>query len=188
MEINGIYIMSVYKITGGDLCYIGSTKRSINERFRKHKESYKEWKLGNKKQYCSSFNIFDLFGVENCKIELLEKTETLLDRERFHIQNTDCVNIRVPNRSKKEHYQDTRPRQLEYKKKVVVCICGQTYTQAHKARHYKSQRHINLCQPPQSQNTNQSSSETSSLPDSQDQLTETHSFQLPRYTFSLRLS
>ena len=143
--------MSIYVIKGGDLCYIGSTTQSINTRFNKHKNHYKCWKNG-KGRFCSSFEIFDMVGMENCKIELLEKAETLKDRERFHIQNTVCVNRNIPNRGKKEYYQDTRPRQLEYKNKKFVCECGGKYTQAHKARHFKSKLHLTLCPPVESQN------------------------------------
>lgn len=161
--------MSVYKITGGDLCYIGSTIKSVNHRWIGHKHSYNFWKSGGKISHCRSFDIFDKFGIENCKIELLEEAETLKDRERFHIQNTVCVNRNVPNRTKKEYYQDNQIKLLEKKKEVVDCICGGKYTLTHKARHYNSKKHISLCLQPQSQTTRPSSSENSSLPDSQGQ-------------------
>ena len=73
--------MSVYKITGGDLCYIGSTIKSVNHRWIGHKHSYNFWKSGGKISHCRSFDIFDKFGIENCKIELLEEAETLKDRK-----------------------------------------------------------------------------------------------------------
>jgi hypothetical protein len=161
--------MSIYKITGANLCYIGSTTQKINKRFSKHKYQYKEWKKGNG-TYCSSYKIFDAAGIENCMIELVEETKTLLSRERFYIETMPCVNILIPTRVRKE-----RP-EYQNKKIRTVCECGGSYTRSHKAHHYKSKKHLNLCPPPQSQNTNQNSFETSFLPDSPNQSEETRSF------------
>ena len=52
--------------------------------------------------------IFDEYGVDNCKIELIEEfpcenKAQLLKREGFHIQSTDCVNKRVEGRTRKEY-------------------------------------------------------------------------------------
>jgi hypothetical protein len=161
--------MSVYKITGGDLCYIGSTNKTIEQRFNQHKHNYKYWLSGKYKSNCSSFRLFQAVGIENCKVELIEQSETLKERERFHVQNTVCVNIRVPNRTLKEHYRDTRDRQLDWKRATFDCICGNKYTQCNKARHFNSKKHLTLCQKPPTQNTHQSSCEMSCPPDSQDQ-------------------
>lgn len=160
--------MSIYKISGGDLIYIGSTNRPIEERFKQHKRNYNCWKEG-KANFCSSFKIFDLVGVEQCKLELLEQSETLKERERFHIQNTACVNIRIPNRTLKEHYRDNRDRMLEWKRVTFECVCGRKYTQCNKARHFNSKSHITLCPPPPIQNTHQNSFGMSFPPDSPNQ-------------------
>ena len=47
------------------------------------------------------FNIFDRFGVDTCKIELLESIENinkanLLYRERYYIESLYCVNKNRP--------------------------------------------------------------------------------------------
>lgn len=139
--------MSIYKITGGDLCYIGSTTESINTRYGKHKDNYRVWKKGGKMGKCSSFELFEAFGVENCKIELLEQTETLKEKERFYVENNVCVNKRIPNRSKKE-YMETHK---EYFKEWT--------------KEWRKNRAI-PCPPPQSQSIPSNSCGTSSPPDS----------------------
>lgn len=168
--------MSIYKITGGDLCYIGSTTQSINQRFSKHKDNYRVWKSGGKMCKCSSFDIFDEVGIENCKIELLEKTDTLLNRERFYVESMVCVNKKIPNRSKKEYRETNKEyfndwnrewRQNKNKEKII-CECGGRYTYSNKRIHINSKRHINFipCLPHPIQNTHQNSCETSCPPDS----------------------
>ena len=67
--------------------------------------------------------IFDKFGFENCKIELVENfpcnsKEELTKREGFYIQSNDCVNKHIAGRTKEEYKEQTRERknerQLEY--------------------------------------------------------------------------
>ena len=139
--------MSIYKITGGDLCYIGSTTQKINERYSKHKNNYNVWKAGGKMGHCSSFDIFDTVGIENCKIELLEQTETLKEKARFYVENMVCVNKRIPNRSKKEYMEAHK----EYFKEWT--------------KEWRKNRAI-PCPPPQSQSIQSNSCGTSSPPDS----------------------
>jgi hypothetical protein len=142
-----IYIMSIYKITGGDLCYIGSTTEKINTRYSKHKANYRVWKSGGKMGHCSSFDIFDTVGIENCKIELLEQTDTLLNRERFYVESMVCVNKKIPNRTKKEY----RELHKEYFKEWT--------------KEWRKNR-TTPCLPPLLQNNRPNPSETSSPPDS----------------------
>ena len=83
--------------------YIGSTTLSLCQRLAQHKRDYNLYKKGNKR-FSSSF---DLIENENYKIVLIEKVkcncrEELLQRERFYIENTDCVNQSIPIRGKEE--------------------------------------------------------------------------------------
>ena len=104
----------IYKIVPlngdeGDI-YIGSTtKEFLSQRLATHKSGYNTWlKFG--KQYLMSYNLFDKYGFENCKIYLIEncpvKTKNeLLAREGFFIQNIKCVNKKVyrTDDERKEH-------------------------------------------------------------------------------------
>jgi uncharacterized membrane protein YheB (UPF0754 family) len=70
----------------------------------------------------TTFSLFDEFGVENCKIELVElfpcnsKIE-LEQREGFYIKNNDCVNKTTAGRTQKEYREDNKEVLQEYFKK-----------------------------------------------------------------------
>ena len=66
----------IYKIVTNDIdtneCYIGSTCRDrLSNRMANHRREYKRWKDG-KAGKISSINLFEKYGVENCKIVLIE--------------------------------------------------------------------------------------------------------------------
>ena len=83
--------------------YIGSTTLSLCKRLAQHKRDFNLYKDG-KKRFSSSY---DLIENENYKIVLLEHVkcnnrEELLQRERFYIENKECVNRLIPIRGKEE--------------------------------------------------------------------------------------
>jgi hypothetical protein len=153
----------VYKIwsTQGDEIYIGSTtKQYLSQRMDKHRSDYKCWK-DNKSSFITSFKLFDLYGLENCFIELIEAKECnskdeLKQIEGKYIRELVCVNKRVEGRTKKEYYEDNKDvilthiknykeankeKILENKNKKHICECGGIYTHQHKSRHLKSIKH-----------------------------------------------
>ena len=153
----------VYKIwsTQGDKIYVGSTTKDyLSQRMDTHRSDYKLWKQG-KRGLVMSFTLFDEYGLENCFIELLDaKTCTSKDElkklEGGYIRNLTCVNKYIPDRDKKEYYEDNKEQILEQKKEyyndnkekineIVQCQCGCFLTRQSKssARHINSQRHIN---------------------------------------------
>jgi len=80
----------IYKIvdnTNGNI-YVGRTKQTLKQRLSVHKY-----------QNCTSIEI-----IKNgdYKIELIEETDDKT-RERYWIENTDCVNKVIPGRTKKEY-------------------------------------------------------------------------------------
>jgi hypothetical protein len=105
----------VYKIESplGDKIYIGSTtKTQLSMRMSKHRADYKNWKNG-KYNMVTSYLIFEKYGVENCKIVLLENypcesKDQLSAREAHFIRTLECVNKVVPLRTKAEYYVDNR--------------------------------------------------------------------------------
>jgi hypothetical protein len=104
----------IYKITGGNLTYIGSTTVPLSQRLAQHKYDYKDYNEGKRKNGVTSFKVLD---YPDCAISLIEKSpckdkEELHARERFWIENTDCVNKFIPNRSKAEYFQDNKVRLL----------------------------------------------------------------------------
>ena len=76
-------------------CYIGSTVEPLSKRMTKHREKYNAY-LRQTYPFTTSFALFDNFGFENCKIELLENfrcnsREELSAREGYHQRNEACV-------------------------------------------------------------------------------------------------
>jgi len=105
-----------------DKIYIGSTCDTLSNRFCSHKSCYKSWKNG-KGQFYSSFNLFDLVGVDNCKIELEHNfvcdSKTKLNKEEGRIQRLYkdiIVNKDIAGRTLEEYRQDHIQYQKEYQK------------------------------------------------------------------------
>jgi hypothetical protein len=114
----------IYKIEShlGDKIYIGSTaKEYLSQRFQQHKNDYKRWKLG-KGHNITSFNIFELYGINNCSIALIEayscnSIDEKNAREGHFIKTLQCVNKIVLGRTPKEYYIDNKEARIEYQKK-----------------------------------------------------------------------
>ena len=78
-------------------CYFGSTIDTLPNRFKGHKTTYQQYLNGNKRKYTSLFDMFDKFGIENCKIELVENyvcssIAELHKREGYYIKNNERYN------------------------------------------------------------------------------------------------
>jgi len=107
--------------------YVGSTIESLSRRMGGHRSKYKHWKKG-KGSKCNSFDLFDKFGVDKCKIILLEECSCenimqLLMKEREWFDKIECCNKIKPFASKEELveqkkiYQQTyREENIEYQK------------------------------------------------------------------------
>ena len=114
----------IYKIEShcGDKIYIGSTtKEYLSQRMDAHRCGYKRWKNG-KTHYLTAYIIFDEYGLENCKIILLEALicntkDELYAREAHYIKTINCVNKNIPNRIGKQYYEDNKDKILEREKK-----------------------------------------------------------------------
>ena len=105
----------IYKITdiGYNKCYIGSTCEELSMRMARHRAHFKHFLRGDKKSHIRSFDLFNEYGIENCKIELVEyfKCDSLQElrrREGEHIKNNDCVNKYLAGRTMKEYKQDNK--------------------------------------------------------------------------------
>ena len=105
----------IYKIfdVGYNKCYIGSTCEELSQRMARHRAIYKQYAKGKRASYVSSFDLFDEFGLDNCKIELLEAVavnnrEELRQQEGKHIQNNECINKRLAGRTDQQYYKDNR--------------------------------------------------------------------------------
>ena len=124
--------------------YIGATTLShLSQRFQQHKMAYNLWKQSGQGYY-SSFKIFEEFGVENCKIELLElcnceSKDELNKKEGQYIRSLDCENKVIPFRSPSEHYQDNRTEIRTYANESIECsICKKQYRRCNKVHHERT--------------------------------------------------
>jgi len=153
----------IYKIvcrkTG--LQYFGSTTEpTLARRLAIHVGSFKTWNK-NKEKY-DFYTSYEILKENDYYVELVElvpcsSKDELMVRERFHIQNNECVNKYIPLRTHKEYYEDNKEKRLEYakeyrdehkeeiagkKKEKYDCPCGSTLCKNDKARHEKSKKHI----------------------------------------------
>ena len=109
------YIYKIYDNTNGNI-YYGSTKESVSKRMTKHRDSYKKYMEG-KGNNVKSFEIlknndYSYSVVE--KVEFNEKFE-LLQKERYYIENNECINKNIPNRTQKEWTELNKDKLKEYR-------------------------------------------------------------------------
>ena len=133
----------IYKIVDNtsDNIYIGSTCKTLKTRLLEHKNDYKRFIKG----LYHNVKSFEILKNNDYKIELLEdcniKTkQELLKRERFYIENNECLNKYIPGRTDKEYYITNKDKINE----KFDCECGGKYTHTHKSRHIKTTIHLNF--------------------------------------------
>jgi hypothetical protein len=165
MENNNKYQNGkIYRITdiGYNKFYYGSTIEQLSKRMAKHRCKYKGYKEG-KEHFFSIFTLFDEYGINGCKIELVEHfpcndKPDLLKREGWYIENNNCVNKHVAGRTDdecKRNYRlcnpdkikETRVRYNEKhgdkRKCNINCpVCGCSFQKMEKARHERTIKHL----------------------------------------------
>ena len=123
------YIYKIYDNTNGSV-YYGSTKETISRRMAGHRASYNRWVAG-KARNCKSFDIIKNGDYAYSLVEQVEYDDKLIlhQRERFYIENNECVNMCIPNRTQKEwekkfkreyylkNWEKLQAYQKEYRKK-----------------------------------------------------------------------
>jgi hypothetical protein len=115
-----------YKIqdkTDKSLVYYGSSKLpTLDERIKHHIGKYTTWKNNNNNEYCYSFKVLEKDNYEYTIIDkvYVDTDFELREYERKLIENNECVNHNVPNRTKVEyrkvHYQANREKEIERSK------------------------------------------------------------------------
>jgi hypothetical protein len=161
METNKYKKGQIYKIVDKayNECYYGSTVDRLSQRLSCHKSKYKLYK-NKESTFITAFILFDRYGPENCKIELVEdypcesKTE-LNRREGYWIENNKCVNKIYDYNNKEQDrdiynnkYKDTMREWYEKNKgtlqEKIKCECGSLISKHHLLEHQKTQKHLNL--------------------------------------------
>jgi hypothetical protein len=144
----------VYRVVGDNGVYIGSTKRTIEQRMYMH--------LRDKN--CM------VRVLINPKIELIEECleANRWVREQYWMDRTDCVNKnRAPtglteSEYKKQYHQDNKEARnrtshqyrldnkealAQIAKTKYICECGGRYTQRNKSTHLKTKTHLKYSNP-----------------------------------------
>ena len=86
----------IYKITGGGLTYFGSTtQKYLSQRMTKHRHS------------SNTSSSREIIKFPDCQITLIESfpcnsKDELRARERYYIENNECVNKCIPGRTPQE--------------------------------------------------------------------------------------
>ena len=157
----------IYKIISNytDDIYIGSTTQKLCKRLSNHKECFKCYNKGTKKDYLTSYKIVQ---YEDAQIILIEdypcdNKQKLEARERHFIELNNCVNKVIPTRTFKEYRDDNKQHFkeikkdwdvknkvhiMDYKKKyksiIITCDCGAKNSIDNQARHLKTDKHKKL--------------------------------------------
>jgi len=143
----------IYKIVDNtsDNIYIGSTCKTLKTRLSEHKSDYKRFLKG----LYNNIKSFDILKNNDYKIELLEDCEIktkheLLARERFYVENNNCVNKNIPGSTDKGTQQYQKDYNKAYKEtnkfklnEKFDCQCGGRYIRCNKSHHINSTKHLN---------------------------------------------
>jgi hypothetical protein len=108
--------------------YVGSTIEELSRRMAGHRAGYKYWKNG-KGTHVRSYDLFDKFGIESCKIILLEECSCdskmkLLMKEREWFDKIECCNKSFPHKTEEDSinynisYRDKNKKILAEKQRV----------------------------------------------------------------------
>jgi len=166
------YIYKLYDNTNANI-YYGSTKELVSKRIAKHRAAYKRY-LNGKGNYVKSFDILKNNDYSYCVVEEVEYENKweLLNKERYYIENNDCVNKVIPNRTNKEYkednkeiiaekqkiynehnkeiiakkmkiyYEDNKEILSQKAKEKITCECGCIVCRVVIARHKKTKKHL----------------------------------------------
>ena len=135
-----------------DLVYYGSSEMpTVEDRMKIHLNNFNRWKKNNDNGYCSSFKILELSNYEYDTIEVVyfDTKYELRQCERLLIEGQVCVNIEIPNRTRKQYYVDNKEQIKQYyvdnkeqKKQKITCKCGCVVSRCNLPRHRRSNKHI----------------------------------------------
>ena len=125
--------MSVYihKLHNSTDCYIGSTKHSLHKRLSQHKSKHN--------RCCSKIVI----EQGDYKIEQIDEVDS---QERFKKEQEyiDALSTLNQHTCFSEHRDDYQRQYFLAHREKSNCDCGGIYTYDHRARHFKSQKHVNF--------------------------------------------
>ena len=124
-------LVYIYKLYNENDCYIGSTKHPLHKRLSQHKSKHNR---------CCSKLIIEQGDYKMEQIDEVDSNERL-KKEQEYINEFSTLNQHTCYSQFRDNYH--RQYFLAHRDKLN-CNCGGVYTYDHKARHFKSQKHINF--------------------------------------------
>jgi len=120
--------------------YFGSTcKKYLSDRLCQHRYRFRVNNNMTSSKVLEGGN-YSIILVENYPCN---SKDELHKRERYYIDNNECVNKITPLRTSSEYYNENKNVINEKRKQKILCKCGTEFRKADKARHEKSKKHIN---------------------------------------------
>ena len=126
--------------------YDGSTTQSLTQRFGEHRARYRLYKKGNY-IFNSVFSLFEEFGLDRCKIELVElfpcnSNIELHQKEGEYIRINKCVNKSIAGQWNKDRRIEYDKEYYKSHKEYSICdICKREILKRNKYNHIKTKIH-----------------------------------------------
>ena len=130
--------------------YYGATFESLAKRMTKHRYDYRRNPMS-----VASHIVFNKYGIENCKIILLQTLENINKQERDaieyeYISNNQCINKygksglcgKSSNEYSKEYYQQNKNKWKTHEE--IECVCGIKLLKNNLHRHLLTKKHQNI--------------------------------------------
>ena len=144
-------IGKVYKIicSQSNDVYIGSTFNTLRDRWRDHKNRYRQYQKNNSRNM-SIHTYFDKYGIEHFKIILIKEYEVidrkhLESKEQLWINKLTNINIQSAFNPMRSHKLNRNERLKKYRYLTYICsVCNIELVKKCKARHERTKKHINM--------------------------------------------
>ena len=124
-------LVLIYKLYNSNDCYIGSTKSPLNKRLSQHKSPHNR---------CCSKIIIEQGNYKMEQIDYVDAEERFKKKQEY-IDALSTLNQHTCYSSYRDNYH--RQYFLAHRDKTT-CDCGGVFKYDHRARHFKSQKHINF--------------------------------------------
>jgi len=121
----------IYKLHNEIDCYIGSTKHPLYKRLQQHKSPHNR---------CCSKIIIEQGNYKMEQIDYVDAEERFKKKQEY-IDALSTLNQHTCYSSYRDNYH--RQYFLAHRDKTT-CDCGGVFTYDHRARHFKSQKHVNF--------------------------------------------
>jgi hypothetical protein len=124
-------LVLIYKLYNENDCYIGSTKHPLHKRLQQHKSPHNR---------CCSKIVIEQGDYK------MEQIDEVHPEERFKKEQEyiDALSTLNQHTCYSEHRDDYHRQYFLAHKEKLDCDCGGIFTYDHKARHFKSQKHVNF--------------------------------------------